>query len=63
MKTNGKAQVIDVSGQIMPRLFAAGSTVGGFIGPFYQHSGGGIAQAYTMGRIAGQNSAAEEPWG
>lgn len=63
VKTNGKAQVINVAGQVIQRLYAAGSTVGGFIGPFYQHSGGGIAQAYTMGRFAGQNAAAEEPWG
>jgi urocanate reductase len=62
VKTNGQAQVIDLAGQVIPRLYAAGATVGGFIGPFYQHSGGGIAQAYTMGRISGQNAAAEEPW-
>ena len=62
VRTNGKAQVLDVQGQVISSLYAAGSTVGGFIGPFYQHSGGGIAQAYTMGRIAGQNAAAEEPW-
>ncbi|MBI3949031.1 MAG: FAD-binding protein [Acidobacteria bacterium] len=61
VKINGRAQVINTSGGVIPRLYAAGSTTGGFIGPFYQQSGGGICQAYTMGRIAGKNAAAETP--
>lgn len=59
VQTNGRAQVVNTKGGIIPCLYAAGSTVGGFLGPFYQHSGLGICQAYTMGRIAGRNAAAE----
>jgi succinate dehydrogenase/fumarate reductase flavoprotein subunit len=62
MKINASTQVLDTFGYPIPRLYAAGSTTGGIMGRFYQHSGGGIGSANTLGRIAGTKAAAETPW-
>jgi succinate dehydrogenase/fumarate reductase flavoprotein subunit len=59
LRTNTKAQVIDVYGKLIPRLYAAGMTSGGLLGEMYPGSGSAIAQALTFGRIAGQNVATE----
>jgi len=57
LKTNTKSQVIDVSGRVIPRLYA----VGAIAGPFteYPGSGGELAQIFVFGRIAGKNVAQE----
>jgi succinate dehydrogenase/fumarate reductase flavoprotein subunit len=62
LKINGNTQVLDSFGTPIPRLYAAGATTGGIIGPFYNESGGAHGQAYTMGWIAGQKAAAMIPW-
>jgi len=62
VKINAKGQVIDVFGEVIPRLYAAGRTTGGAIGFYYLCSGSAISEAFNIGRIAGQNVAAEEPW-
>jgi len=50
LRINGKAQVIDLWGKIIPGLYSAGETAGGF----NQH---GLAKALTFGRIAGREAA------
>ena len=61
LKINAKAQVVDVWGNTIARLYAAGQVSGGLIGEHYSGSGSAINCLLTFGRIAGQNAAAEEP--
>lgn len=60
IKINTNAQVVDVNGQVVPHLYAAGMTAGGFIGPYYPGSGTAVMSTVVFGRIAGANAAAEE---
>ncbi len=53
LRINGKAQVIDLWGKVVPGLFCAGETSGGF----NQH---GLAKSLTFGRIAGREAAKTE---
>ena len=50
LRINGKAQVIDMKGQVIPGLYCAGESAGGF----NQH---GLARSLTFGRIAGREAA------
>ncbi len=61
LKIDAKAQVVDVWGNVIPRLYAAGSTSGGVIGEVYPGSGTALNALLTFGRIAGKNAAAEKP--
>ena len=62
LKINTKAQVIDVYGEPIPRLYAAGRTTGGIVGLQYPHCGIWLGSAMWFGRMGGKNAAAEEPW-
>lgn len=55
---NEKGQILDVKGQVIPRLYGAGviSHVAGFTYPF---SGLNWSEVFNGGRIAGRNAAAE----
>ena len=53
LRTSPKCQVIDVHGQIIPGLFAAGEVAGGFA----LH---GLPRAMVFGRIAGREAAASD---
>jgi urocanate reductase len=50
LRINGKAQVIDLWGAVIPGLYCGGETAGGFS----QH---GLAKSLTFGRIAGREAA------
>jgi flavocytochrome c len=50
LRINAKAQVVDLWGQVIPGLYCAGETSGGF----NQH---GLAKSLTFGRIAGREAA------
>ena len=50
LRINGKAQVMDLWGKVIPGLFCAGETAGGF----NEH---GLARAIVFGRIAGREAA------
>jgi urocanate reductase len=50
LRINGKAQVIDLWGAVIPGLYCGGETAGGF----NQH---GLAKSITFGRIAGREAA------
>ena len=52
LRINAKCQVIDFSGNIIPGLYCAGESAGGF----GLH---GLARCLVQGRIAGMNAAAE----
>jgi hypothetical protein len=62
LRINVKAQVLDVYGKPIPRLYAAGQAMGGVNGANYIGSGNAISAALNFGRIAGKNMAAEKPW-
>ncbi len=62
VKINARAQVIDVNGQAVRRLYAGGMNAGGFLGPYYPGSGKALNSTVTFGRIAGRNAVAEQPW-
>ncbi|MBI2149825.1 MAG: FAD-dependent oxidoreductase, partial [Acidobacteria bacterium] len=50
LRTNAKAQVMDIHGQVIPGLYCAGESQGGFA----QH---GLGRAIVFGRIAGRDAA------
>jgi succinate dehydrogenase/fumarate reductase flavoprotein subunit len=52
--------VLDMDGQPIPRLYAAGE-LGSIWGVLYQ-GGSNNAESIAFGRIAGRNAAAESPW-
>ncbi|MBI4332805.1 MAG: FAD-binding protein [Chloroflexi bacterium] len=56
-----RARVLDAMGRPIPRLYSAGE-LGSVWGFMYQGSGN-IAECIVFGQIAGQNAAAQKPWG
>ena len=52
-------RVLDVFGEPIERLYAAGEVIGGFHGAGYM-TGTSIGKAGIFGRLAGQHAAAEE---
>lgn len=58
---NEKSQVLNVYDQIIPKLYATGSTTGAWRGRVYPGSGDAVGYAVTFGRIAGKQAAAEKP--
>ena len=56
---DAEQRIIDVFGQPIPRLYAAGE-LGSSFGHLYL-SGGNISECFVTGRIAGRNVAREEP--
>ena len=62
LKINTAAQVINVNGAVIRRLYAAGETTGGTLGLNYPAGGTALQNAICFGRIAGKNAAAETPW-
>jgi succinate dehydrogenase/fumarate reductase flavoprotein subunit len=57
---NARQQIIDVAGQPIPRLYAAGE-LGSSFGHLYL-SGGNIAECYVTGWVAGREVTALTPW-
>ena len=53
LKINSDAQVLDLTGNVIPGLYAAGRTSSGIYGE-YPGSGSSIADCLTFGRIAGR---------
>jgi urocanate reductase len=62
VRINTSAQVLDVHGEVIPRLYAGGMVAGGIMGPYYPGSGTAVAATVCFGRIAGKNAAAEAAW-
>jgi succinate dehydrogenase/fumarate reductase flavoprotein subunit len=52
LRINGKCQVVDLNGEVIPGLYCGGESAGGF-------SMHGLARCTTQGFIAGKNAAAE----
>jgi fumarate reductase flavoprotein subunit len=54
LEINAGAEVLDERGNRVPGLFAAGEAGAGVLGPRYVGGGNAVANAITMGRIAGR---------
>ncbi|MHB2078127.1 FAD-binding protein [Aerococcus mictus] len=54
LKINTDGQVLDVFGQVIPGLYAAGLNAGEWIGPYYPGSGTAISGIIHQGRKAAQ---------
>jgi len=61
MVRDTSGHVLDVEGNVIPRLYAAGEN-GGFWNHLYQCMSNVGSDCYAMGRVSGQNAAAEEAW-
>lgn len=61
MEINEAAAVLDESGTPIPGLYAAGEAGAGVLGLRYVGGGNAVANAVTMGRIAGRNAARRTP--
>jgi succinate dehydrogenase/fumarate reductase flavoprotein subunit len=57
---DAQSRIIDVYGNAIPRLYAAGE-LGSSFGHLYL-SGGNIAECFVTGRIAGRHAAGLSPW-
>lgn len=57
---NARAQVLNVDGEPIPRLYAAGE-LGSIYGMLYPLGGGNLGECIAFGRIAGENAAQERP--
>lgn len=57
LEINGSAQVIDRDGDVIPGLYAAGEAGAGVLGESYVGGGNSVANALTMGRVAGRSAA------
>jgi len=53
LRIDPSARVLDAVGDVIPGLYAAGEAGGGVLGNRYVGGGNAIANALTMGRIAG----------
>jgi fumarate reductase flavoprotein subunit len=59
LRIDDDARVIGADGVAIPGLFAAGECTGGLFGPLYMGSGNSLGLATGVGRIAGEEAAAE----
>ncbi|MGU3584343.1 FAD-dependent oxidoreductase [Rhodococcus sp. C26F] len=57
LEINPNAEVLDTIGNVVPGLYAAGEAGAGILGLRYVGGGNAVANALTMGRIAGLNAA------
>lgn len=57
LEIDGSAAVLDRDGVVVPGLFAAGEAGAGVLGARYVGGGNAVANAVTMGRIAGRTAA------
>lgn len=63
VRTNIDTQVISVDGSIIPRLYAAGTTMSGmYTGPFYPGCGYSVLGTVHWGRKAGKTVVNETAW-
>ena len=62
LKINANAQVIDINGVVIPRLYASGTNSGGVLGEYYPGSGSALNQGLTFGRIGAVHAAKQPAW-
>jgi 3-oxosteroid 1-dehydrogenase len=57
---NARSQVLDVFGNVIPRLYAAGEIASAW--NFLYQAGGNLAECVIYGSVSGKNAALENPW-
>ena len=57
LKITQKCEVVDIEGNVIPGLYAAGLNAGGWVGPYYPGSGTAIIGTCYFGRVAGKAAA------
>jgi fumarate reductase flavoprotein subunit len=62
LKINLDTQVLNLSGDAIPRLYAAGVNSGGWFGPYYPGSGTAVLGTVHWGRRAADSVLALDPW-
>ena len=62
LKINADCQVIDVNGNVIPRLYAGGQNAGGWMGQYYHSCGWSVLGTAVHGRNAGRHAASLESW-
>lgn len=60
-RRNSRAQVLDTNRKPIPRLYSAGEL--GALYSWHYQGGGNILECIVFGHIAGEQTAAEKPWG
>lgn len=58
LKITRSCEVVDVKGEVIPGLYAAGLCAGGWVGPYYPGSGTAVVGTCYFGRTAGAAAAA-----
>ncbi|MDR1185531.1 MAG: flavocytochrome c [Coriobacteriales bacterium] len=64
LRVNTKAQTLNSKYEVIPGLYSAGEVASGQIqgSARFHINGGGLQQAFSFGRIAGEAAASETPW-
>lgn len=63
LRVNENAEVLSVTGEVIPRLYASGNNSGiGGPGLFYNGAGGTLGPGFAFAYIAGMNAAELDPW-
>ena len=62
LRMDAEARILDADRQPIPRLYGAGSTIGGYTNETGYRSGWHLTNAFAFGLVAGRNMAAETPW-
>lgn len=62
LKINKDCQVIDVNGEVIPRLYAGGMNAGGWMGHYYHSCGWAVLGTVVLGRNAGRHVATLDSW-
>jgi len=62
MEINGNAQVKNVRGEVIPRLYAGSCCIASTIGRGYAIGGTALSQGYIVGYVAGNHIATLQPW-
>jgi predicted oxidoreductase len=61
-KTNANAQVLNVWGNVIPRLYVSGNTMANMAGGTYPGGGATIGPGLTFGYVSGKHVATLAPW-
>ena len=62
LRTNANAQVLNVWGKIIPRLYCTGNTMASVMGAGYTGGGGTLGPGMTFAYIAAKHAVGLTPW-
>ena len=61
LEINKNGQVVDLNGNVIPRLYAVGNTSGSVMGAAYPGGGSTLGAGFTFGYLAALHAVASEP--